>query len=146
MELQVRRDGLLAGGTGKLHGTVMGGLVFRLLVYSDLLFGRNCVAHGAVNVRNAAAGTGVAVDHGFIAVILEQLADSVQYGGGINLIDSSICHGRILVKLRTLFNAALHTARDTEGKTDHGFCLGEKIPGIHIRRRTFKTFHIADAA
>ena len=146
MELEVGRHLIRADRAGKLHGTVMRRLVLLLIHDIDLLFRRKRVAGRGVHIRNASARAGVAVDSRLVAVILNQLSDVVENGGRKNFIDSAVRHRRVLVELGSLFDSALHSARNPEDHADDAGRFGEDVSRIHLRRRTFKTRHVADSA
>ena len=124
----------------------MCGFGFRLFVDFDLFFGRQRIAGRSVHVGNDAAGSGVPVNRRFVAVVFDQFADLIEHRRRIDLVDSAVCHRRILIELGSFFDSALDAAGNAEHHSDHCFGFGEDVSRIHLLRGALEAVHTADPA
>ena len=132
VELQIGRDVVASGRAGELHAAVMCGRRLGVLIYLDLLLGRQAAAGRAVHIRDRAARSGVAVDERLVSLVLDQLSDCIQHRGREYLVDTSVRHRWVLEELRSLLNSALHTAWYAEDEADHALGFGEQELRVHI--------------
>ena len=92
LELQIGCYVVVSCRTGELNASVMRRRGLGILVYLDLLLGRQCVSGASVHIGNASASTCISVNECLVALVLDKLSYVVKHRGGEDLVDSTVSH------------------------------------------------------